>query len=258
MQDISEKYKQIDILVDGYQQGNSASAEKLVEFFDPFLKKYLKIIKGGVISLSDKDSRKFVSLFMADAIARKGLQKSFQSTETRNKAYQAVVMITGMTKNIPDEDLEQELICILLLMAGRYKKRGKKINFCGYVYSSFKFEVYRMLSKLTMDPLVHGCDLALRFNDEAYIDEDNDVESDDAIYIEELMMILDEELGNSWVRGLTCGEEFEELTPIERLILRMKYQEGRTDIYIADRLQMHRNTVRTQRIKAIDKIKYKG
>lgn len=255
---LKDQYDKIDILVMQYQNGDEQAAQELIEQLDPYLKKYVKIIKDNLINLNDKDSRRFIALFVNDSNARKGLIKKYQPNEARNKAYKSTLMLSSMCNNITYEDLTQELTCILLTMAKRYKKKGKKINFCGYLYSSFRYEVYRTISKWTLDPLVHNSGSTLRFNECSFVDEDNDVESDGDIYIEELTMLLDDDLGNSWIRGLTCGEEFEELTPIERLILRMKYQEGKTDVEIADRLQLHRNTIRAQRLKAIDKIKYYG
>lgn len=64
------------------------------------------------------------------------------------------------------------------------------------------------------------------------------------------MMEMDEELDINWVRGLTCGEEFKELTHLQRLILKLNYEDGWTDGKIADMMGIHINTIFRQRKKA--------
>ncbi len=256
-------YDEIDTLVFQFQRGDREASLKLIEVFKPYLRKFLKIIKDGVLNLKDKDSRKFIGLFITDFETKKKLLKNYQSSEVRYQAHKANTMLYNMSRHIQVDDLRQELIVILLTLAKRYKKKGRKINFCGYVYNTFRYEIYRRISQMTKDPIVHRSGINLSYNDDSYLDDDNNgdfIKSDYIRFINEYVMNLDDELGNSWERGLTCDEIFLELTYIQRLILKMRYMEDKFDKEIGAKLGMHRNTVRKQRQDAITKLekKYEG
>lgn len=248
-------YEEIDQFVFDYQKGNKDAASELIKIFKPYMRKYIKIIKDAYIDIKDKDSRKFIRLFITDEEAKRKLLKVYHSSGTRSKAQKAAERINILFKDVSTEEIEQELSMILLKVSKRFKKKHKHVNFCGYLYNVFRFEVYRYVVKITSDPLTHRADINLSYNDDYNLDPSNCVENDPKIYIKEPMMILDEELGNNWIRGLTCGDDFIEITPLQRLILKMKYEDGIPDTDISDKLGMNRNTIRRQRNKAIQIIK---
>ena len=249
-----QEYEEIETLVFSYQNGDLSAGEKLIEIFNPYMIKYLRLIKDGFVNLKDKDTRRFIGLFMNDCEAKKKLNKSLQSSETRNKAHIAVSMIGSLCKDLPEEDIMQELIVILLMVAKRYKKKSPKVNFCGYLYNIYKYELYRRINQMTSDPIVRS-DLNLSYDDDSYVMEEDIYENEPTIYTSEPLMVFDEDLGNSWIRGITCSELFEILDPTQRLILRLSYYDNLSDIEIGQKMGIHRNTVRAQRNNAVDIIR---
>jgi RNA polymerase sigma factor (sigma-70 family) len=255
-----ERYLKIEELVKDYQEGDMESGYELIEYFELYINKYYKILKKGLINLNDKESRSFITMFIDDLKARRALARSYQPTEARREAYKAASMLASMCKNIPDEDILQELRYNMLLMAKRYKNKGK--SFTAYVSSSFKFYVQNTISEMTLDPIVHACELNLRFDEELCLEKAEDIEKEISdMYMEKaknLKMVEEDELGPRWESGLTCGEEFEDLTPNQRMIIKMKYDEGKSDLDIAEKIGLHRNTIRRQREEGIKNIKYEG
>lgn len=244
-------YKSIDELVLRYQNGDEKAGEELISLFYPYLLKYFKLLTEGTLDLSDKDSRKFICLFIDDAEVRKKLKRVYQPAEVRHQAYLTATMLSKNCKGINPDDLMQELTFILLRIAKRYKKKKKRVNFCGYLYNAFRYELFRTISKIIANPLVLFSESNISYYDESYINTKDNIENNPLIYINEPVMLIDEELGNSWIRGLTAGEGFEQLTPLQRLILKLRYQEGMKDTEIAERTGYHRNTIRQMREEAI-------
>jgi len=243
-------YDLVDELVQKYQDGDRDAAEELIRQLAPYMIKFFKILRLGIIDLSDRDSRRFISLFIEKPDIRAKLKKAFQSSDARNEAYQAALMVQSMCSEIPSEDIIQELIVVLLTLAKRFTKHRKKVNFCGYLYNSYRFELGRRIKSITADPLAHRSDFNVSYNDGEYLNKEDLIEDNARVFINEPLMILEDELGNSWVRGLTCGEEFSRLTQLQRIILKMHYIDGEGDTAIAERLGLHRNTVRSQRVRA--------
>jgi RNA polymerase sigma factor (sigma-70 family) len=249
-------YDLVDQLVEKYQTGDKDAAEELINQMSPYMIKYFKIIRLGVIDLSDRDSRRFISLFIEKYEAREKLKMKFQSRDARNEAYQAALMVQSMCSQIPSEDIIQELIVALLTLAKRFTRHKKKVNFCGYLYNAFRFELARRIKSITIDPLTHRSDFNLSYDDNEYLN-DEDSAGDEASYMTEPMMALEEDLGNSWQRGLTCSDTFADLTQLQRIILKLYYIDGESDTSIANRLNLHRNTVKSQRLKAKEILRLK-
>jgi RNA polymerase sigma factor (sigma-70 family) len=243
-------YDIVDALVVRYQNGDKNAAEELIGQMAPYMIKFFKIMKLGIIDLSDKDSRRFISLFIDNYETRSKLKKAFQSTDIRSEAYQSALWVQSMCSGMPTEDIIQELIVIMLTLARRYTKRKAKVNFCGYIYNSFRFELGRRIKSITIDPLTHRTDFNVSFNDGEHANEEELIEENAQVYINEPLVVLEEELGNSWIRGLTCGPQFSLLTQLQRIIIKMHYVDGEGDTAIAERIGVHRNTVRSQRMRA--------
>lgn len=239
----------VDKLVDQFQNGDKKAGEELIIQMAPYLIKYFKIVKLGIIDLSNKDSRKFISLFIDSADARTRLKKPFQSTEARNEAYQKVMMIQSVFNDVPAEDLVQELIIALLILAKRFSKYRRKVSFCGYLYNAYRFELSRRIKKIMEDPLTYRFSCNIPYDDYAPTDDEEE-EENPSMYSNDPIMLLDDSLGNAWIRGITCGDMFSCLTQLQRLILKLYYNDGESDTSIARKLSMHRVTVRAERICA--------
>lgn len=249
-------YELVDKLVERYQGGDENAAEELLRQLRPYMSKFFKILRLGSIDLSDRDSRKFINLFIDDENMRSKLKKAYQSTDARNEAYRATALIQSMCTSIPSEDIIHELILVLLTLAKRYSKTKKKVNFCGYLYNAFRFELARRIKQITFDPLTHCTDLTIPYDDSDYSNgNDEPVEESIQIYVDEPLAVLEDELGNSWARGLTCGDMFSKLTQLQRIILKMHYMDGEGDSAIGERLGIHRTTVKRQRTCAEEILK---
>ncbi len=251
MINIPTDYERIDELVRLYQEGNKDAAEELITGFEPYLNKYVSLLKYDVVDIRNRDTRGFLSLFVNE----KGVRASLARNKLPKKAYKAVhdvaAMLNKTCEGIDEEDLRQELVVVLLTLAKRFKKKGKK-NFCGYVYNTFRYEIARRIMDITRDPLVFSMGSNIRFDDEVYETEDDEVTAP----IQGMPMVVDDdELGNNWVLGHTCSEEFLGLTRLERLILKMSLVDQLDDTVIGQKLSMHRHTIRTKKEKGMEKIR---
>lgn len=247
-------YEHIESLVEDYKAGNSDSGLELINAFDPYFKKYIKLLKHAGIDLKDKDSRRFISLFISDAEARYGLVRRFQPKEARESAQKAAIMLKKLCEPYTEEDLKQDFCVILLNLCRRYVKKSKKKNFCGYLYNVFRYELHRRLAETTRDPLTYSASNTVSFNDTEHLTPDVDLYDDGDRIDWTPVLKVEEDLGNNWVRGLTCDKMFLDLTTLQRLIIKEAYMNGYSDYKIANDLGMHRNTILRNRMKAEDVI----
>lgn len=260
-----ELMEHIDQLVFQYQEGCEESGEALLRYFgchpaqwelSSYIGKYYSILRFGRFNFADRDSRKFISSFISDAELRKKMKPWYQYKEVKTEVRKIVDHVVGMCLPIPDEDLKQDLRMLFLQQARRYKKTRKNVNFPGYLYNSYRYAVKNHITKLfkAYEPYMHMPGKLKALYEDVSGDETTLIPIDDITLEDTPIMMLDDELGNNWVRGLTCGEEFEDLTPLQRLILKMHYQEGMSDRKIADQLGLHINTVFRQRTKTIKQV----
>jgi RNA polymerase sigma factor (sigma-70 family) len=252
----------IDELVLKYQAGDEEAGEELLRIYggDPrkkelslYLGKFYKMLRFGKFDFKDYDSRVFLSLFMEDISTGKALRQSYQYRPVKQATIRKLSVIVESLKVLEDEDLKQDLRVLLLTQAMRYKKEDRV--FGAYLYHSYRFAVKNYIKKLQKpaEPYIHMPRELMRIADDRLKDNDADIEIKDYLFAQAPMIFMDEEIGNSWVRGLTCGEEFKELTPLQRMIIKLNYHDGMTDGKIADMMGIHINTIFRQRKKA-DKI----
>jgi RNA polymerase sigma factor (sigma-70 family) len=246
-----EWYDHIDELVIRFQAGKTECGEELIEIFQPFFLKYINIVKEGKVNLKDRDSRKFIALFMNDPEVIHKLNKRFHSNETKNNAYKTILYLNNTCNLIDEEDIKQEIYLAFLTLINRWTKKKGKSNFCGYVYNCFRYEFRRAISNLVKDPIVNNTYVNLRYMDSENLTDD--IEILDKVNTENTIMItLEEEIDNNWVRGLTCSEEFLSLTTLQRMILKEYYCDKSTDKAIAHKTGLHINTIFRNRTKAIE------
>ena len=248
-----EWYEYVEEVVNKYQEGEQEAGLELIKMFKGYTSKYFLIFREGKINLEDKDSRKFISLFISDRQVREGLKKARQSTAIRAEAHKAAGMIKSNCRSISDEDLEQELVEALLTLAKRYKKKGTKKNFAGYVYNAYRFQVYRQLMKTIKDPLSFASSLTLSYNDEQNITDINEPNLN-FIHKEKLIDMGDNDLGTNWIHGISSSYIFDDLTAFDRLILKLYYVDGLHDHEIATKSGYHINWIYRRRHRAIKNI----
>lgn len=248
-----EWYEYIDSLIFRFQGGEKDVGVELIEIFGAYLGKYLRLIKSAILDLDDRDSRRFISLYISDPETRKALRLHKQYAEIQAEAYKAARRLKGVCDSIPEEDIQQELIASLFTLANRYKKRGTKKNFAGYLYNAYRFEIHRRLNNLTKDPVSFSHSINISYDDTQNITEMEDHPMLIAQF-EELPHVLGDQLSTNWIYGNVSSDLFEDLTPFERLILKLYYADGFLDQEIAEKTGYHRNWVCRRRHKAIKKI----
>lgn len=245
--------EQVDQLVARYQRGDEEAALSLLHMYggedgtSQFLGKYIKLLKQEAFDLTDKDTRRFLQLYMVEG--REALVNRYQSKEGKAAAAKTAAMLSKGLRHYPEEDLIQDLQMLFLQQAMRYRKQKKQVNFSGYLYNSFRFTVFNYLKKTVFkfDVLNHPF---LEQLDEETMGEEGISIQDEWFYEERFFDTEEEELGLDWVNGGRCNEAFQELTQLERLILKLAYEEKKTDTEIAERLGFHRNTVLKYRHEA--------
>lgn len=237
-----EIYDKVDNLVLQYQSNldPQRAAHELTLLFSPLFEKYSKIIKENIIDFSDSDSCKFISLFIGDNATRRELKGQNISSATKEAAYKVANSIKTALYPLSEEDLINEFIIILLTLALRHKA-GKK--FCPFLKSSFRYEVARFVSRFMNNPLSTSIEL-----DETISPNIVHAMPEDPPPVEEL--------DNNWIYG-ACSEIFADLTPLERLIIKLFYIDNCTDIEIAKMTGYHRNWIGIRRRGAVERIKQK-
>jgi RNA polymerase sigma factor (sigma-70 family) len=256
----------VDELVFRYQEGDEMAGVELLERygfhqdgsdFTKYAGKYFKMLRRGTFNFKDKDSRRFIQCFAADKDLRDKLVPFYQYKETIERTYELVNKVVFQLKPIDDDDLKQELSILFLIQAGRYEKVKDAVDFSGYIKNSYRYAIKNWIKKITKpaEPYMHMNQQLMAFADDSYADDDGNYEINEELFAASPMIEMDEEIGNSWVRGLTCGEEFKDLTPLQRLIIKLHDHDGLPDGKIAELLGIHINTIFRQRKKAATIIK---
>ena len=220
------------------------SANKLLERFSPFFKKYVTLLKTGQVDWEDMEMKQFISNFIDDIELKKALARKKQKAHYRNEIHQKFNFIIETYGELSEEEILLDLQTLLLIIAQRYKQMGK--NFCAYVYNSYRYEVARHIKKYIKNPLNISYK-NLQYED--CINGTSDFEIQNSYednYYEDLTGIPN----TSWIQGQNCSDIFSCLSPLDRKILVKYYLEEWKDGQIAENLGMHINTVNQKRRSA--------
>lgn len=267
-----ETKRKIEDSIKEYQAGNTFGAEYLISVFDPFLRMIVEFLcnhkmviysfKNG-IHIINKEIYKIVGLFIKNVGPGQKI-KAFQRT---------CVDIKYLLNDYTQEEIYNELVCALLIMAKRYKIRTPQDifykdggSFYTYIDRCFHFEVFNILKKLTKpnittEPLHHH-KLNL-FSENTFDVILNEVESFNRLSTSNKIIFKeqnsnpydDESLNLNWINGITCSEGFISLSPYERKLLVMSYKNKMTDKRVALEMGYKKNTIAIHRRNAIKKIK---
>lgn len=213
--------------------------------------KYISLLTGSG-NINDPDCRRFLSLFIDEKNkdARRALISGRYTHEQKTVIFTTLSNLVHTCSFYDLEELNNETKLVLLTLASRYKDKGR--GFTGYVNGAYFYELGRKIKELIQDPIVFQKDNLVSYSDVIYSDPDSEVDDTDILdRIDNLIMEDEEnELNNSWIQGVTCSDVFNKLTPLERLILKYKYNDKLTDAQIGDRIGYHPDTVRKKRVKA--------
>ena len=246
-----ETWDRIEALVLSFQTGNKESGVELIKSFENYFNKYVKIIKNSDLDFKDRESRFFISLFMQKE-DYKNVRRPYQSSETIAKALQAVSFIANTYGQATEDDIKQDFYMIFFKLLNRYKPMGK--NFGAYLCTSFVYELARYVRSQLKDPISRS-ENVLQYCDMCHENGNQFDFSGEVVYEDMLNCIDDISFSETWITGLTCSDEFSNLTSFERLILIKYYVESKTDKTIALETGFKRNTINKKRVKAINKIK---
>jgi RNA polymerase sigma factor (sigma-70 family) len=249
-----DDYKLIDNLVLKYQCGDSTAAEDLINKFHPYMLKYISLLTGGG-DVHDVDCRKFLSTFFEDEKIRRALISGKYTPEQRTVIFTSLSNIVQSCGFMEREELSDEMSMVLLTMASRYKEYGR--GFTGYVNGAYFHYLSRRIKEITQDPIVYQKENLVSFSDLAYADPDSLSVITDAVDRSDYLSMIneDEELGNSWVQGFDCMDCFKRLTPLERLIIKYKFEKKLTLKRIGQRLGYSEKTIQRKVKKAVEIIR---
>ena len=277
-----EDYERIHDLVYKYQDGDKAAGEELINSFSRFIGRYISLLHFGNIDLNHGSTRRFIKLFVADPAKRNAITPKKHNANAVLIADATVRYLVMRFSRISIEDIKNELICALLLMATKYK--DTKPSFQSHVEKNFHFYAYRSFEKLTSDPCCYTMrnKIPIHFannltdSEKDYVNEEVDTRAirdmetlEDQIAIQQLLkqkspikvediedisIYEDNFINSSWADGITCSQVFKSLSIFERKILMMWYIEKKTDSQIAEFFGVCRGTINSKRAKAKEKL----
>lgn len=252
----------VDELVLAAQAGSQEATETLLLLYGwhessrptHFIGKYYDLLLYGKINLRDKDTRRFLQLYMKEKDMRNKLIYHYQDYVGSLAAQETADYLQNKVAVIDKKDLLQELIVLFMESVKSYKKQDKQIDFSGYLYNSYRYKVYHYLRKKLFKFDVLQNDQRDEYIDKETADPKADIEPQeswfDRFYASDLKR---DDLGIFWING-RCGSLFEDLSVFERTVLRDRYFYKQTDGEIALRYGYHINTIYNRRHKALEKL----
>lgn len=243
------QYEYIDKLVLSYQQGNQEAGQELLQLFgyadspsnlSNLFKLYFDLLRFGIINFRNKNTRRFLMLFIQDEVVRKAMIPFYQYAHTKKEVRKITQRINNKMQFVTDEEMIQDFSVILLTLAKRFEKRSEKIYFCGYINKAFRYELFHHYRPLFKDVLFSNYTEELievkDENSEIALDE-NWLRTD--LYFENER----DALGLNWITGRTCDYPFDQLTRFERTILSLHDDKKYTYEQIGTQLGYHRDTI---------------
>jgi DNA-directed RNA polymerase specialized sigma24 family protein len=253
--------ERIDELVLRFQAGDKDCGEQLLRLFgchpedkklSLYVGKYFRMIRKVVLSFDDRDSRKFISTFIADPAIREKMRVSYQYADVKGKVIELLTYLQSMWMAIPDDELKQDLRFLFIRQMVRYKHKRRKVFFTGYLYNSYRYAVLNYLKDKfkSYEPYMYPSRRLVAYQDDVYEDADTEIQLDYRTFSTQPMLASDDDLGYTWVRGFNCRDEFKRLNQWQRLILKLYYADEMNDREIAVYMNMHINTIHNHRKKA--------
>jgi hypothetical protein len=266
-EDATPDYQELFDAVQRYQKGDSESALKVLEDWKDFLEGFVLLLRGGPVNRLTRSHRILLSNFVKNSGLARSLKSKHPVTAAFLAAESALTTVSIQLRPIETEDLRQEVIEVFLATLRRYRSRDNQNYLIPYIQVSFPYAMTRRVQQLVKDPLVNlASDKILSIeamNPEAGSDRHGmspKIQSKEVVafltstYEDALHDLEEEELGISWIRGDSCHEVFDVLTPIERRILRC-YSREMTDSQIAFELGVSYNTAIRRRHLIISKVR---
>lgn len=224
------------------------AADILLQKFSPLFKSYITTIKYNQIDWTSSDQKQFVIQFLGSSDLKRAMGRKKVNSEYRARIYEAFNFIVMTYGSLNEEDILADLYMCFLILMKRYKQTGK--NFCAYVANSYHYEVSRHIKKQTSNPLVVGYRNCVY---EDTINGDTEMASYEDSYYELATGIPD----FTWIKGDTCSDLFNDLTPLQRKMLIEYYLEDYNDNQISLHTATNIGTVNSKRRCAISTLSEK-
>lgn len=260
-------YQKLHRYVLSYQAGDVEAADKIIESFRGFIWKFTNLISNTTFKVNDYSTRRFISLYVVQTYTRKYNSHYEYKPTVREQLEDTARRITSLFEQYSVDEIRNELVCILLTMAKKYKDTERP-SFHNYVDKCFHFEAFRGLSHLISDPVTRLSYDELLDNVTMDLSAEQDFENsleevchemavknaDIPVLKVEVSPFDTDSLNTNWVNGITCSELFKQLTPFERKIIVLHYIDGLTDTEIADQVGVCRATINRRRLRAKEKL----
>jgi hypothetical protein len=238
----------INNLVDTFRQTQSNEDKiEVLKAFDPYFKKYCYLLcTQRPVDIKNKDTIKFLRLFMSDEDRANEIALEAASKKT-------VAYLRNIFKDCEPGDVYDEMVCIFLEHLARYKpmitanKTDKqRISFTHFVQVNIRYKMKQIATIRARDAMY--CPRNLEYNDEL-----NNIPALDTPTCNWTPIDL------HWVYGKTTGDSFKHLDEYERYLLYLKYedesQKPLSDYDIARLTGQDRMYVRRKMLKIKDKLK---
>jgi hypothetical protein len=186
---------------------------ELLKAFDPYFKKYAYLLcTQRPVDTSNKDTIKFLRLFMSDE--DRATEASLSAASKRTVSY-----LRNIFKDCEPSDIYDEMVCSFLKQLDRYKPmiasntpHKKRISFTHFVQVNVRYDMKSIAAIRAKDAM--QCPYNLEFNDDI-----NNISVESGIPGETTAIDL------RWVYGDTTGNVFVHLDDYERYLLYLKYQD---------------------------------
>lgn len=217
----------IEKLVLEYQSGIEENALVVLDLLEPYMKKFMDLLKYRRYRRDETDIKLFVKLFSGKNASNDTIQKRLYT-------------LSKQCETIGFEDIEQEIKMLVIYHMQRYKKNNTGGTFLGYLYNAFPYALYRKLRSYIKDPLVFICDNMINLSTPETI-----IGPLDCLFFED-----EYSLGENWINGLLCDRPFLKLTDTERAILKLCYIEKMSDADTGKELGLNKRQVFYRRQRA--------
>jgi hypothetical protein len=239
----------INSLVDQYKETGSEDLRiQLVNEFEGYFSKYAHLLcSSAPINLDNKDTITFLRLFMTD-------EERLNEQSVYKAARRIINYLRSLFRDWSKQDMHDELVVYFLEQLNRYspmianhKHDKPRISFVHFMQVNLRFKVKSLIMSRQKDAL--SCSFNVEYNDElnTYRTENNGVGTNWS------------ELDVRWIRGLTAGDIFRELSEMDRYLLYLKYEKNTdkplSDYSLARITGMDRMYIRRRMLLIKDKIK---
>lgn len=250
-------YEECDKLVLAYRDNNDPdAAQALLDAFEGYMAKYYNVIRHGKVAIHDRDIREFIKLYMKNEYCRRHIHQYRRMPVVQQEIYSVADSIRKLCQPYSDDELMNEIYVAFLTMAKRYQSPDGKPRFHSYILRAFHYQLRRQLQTLVSDPIVFKMASNVKYLDDQWEGDDYSYGRFDAEGFEDKRPTFTIEssldaINDNWVLGYTTGQEYRDLSIMERKILKMYYIDDMSDQEIADQLGTCRATVNRRRNKAL-------